>query len=56
MAANAVNLSLDKASVTPADVDLMLGGDLLNQLITADFVARDWIPLFWVSIVPVPLW
>jgi stage V sporulation protein AD len=41
MAANAVNLSLDKASVTPADVDLMLGGDLLNQLITADFVARD---------------
>lgn len=41
MAANAVNLSLDKASVTAADVDLMLGGDLLNQLITADFVARD---------------
>lgn len=41
MATDAVNLSLDKASVTPGDVDFLLGGDLLNQLITADFVARD---------------
>ncbi|NLM98318.1 MAG: stage V sporulation protein AD [Halanaerobiaceae bacterium] len=41
MAADAVNLSMDKASVSAADVDFLLGGDLLNQIITSDFVARD---------------
>jgi stage V sporulation protein AD len=43
----AARLALAKAGVTPQDVDYLMGGDLLNQIITANFAARDLgIPFF----------
>lgn len=43
----AARLALSKADITPRDVDYLLGGDLLNQIITANFAARDLgIPFF----------
>ncbi len=42
MVADAIGLALDKASVSPSDIDFIIGGDLLNQIITADFIARDY--------------
>ncbi len=34
-------MALDKSNMTWADVDLVLGGDLMDQLITTNFDARD---------------
>ncbi|ACL69463.1 stage V sporulation protein AD [Halothermothrix orenii] len=42
MVSDSVNLALQKANLTTSDIDIILGGDLLNQLITANFVARDY--------------
>lgn len=38
---NAIRLSCSKAGLSPSDVDVMLAGDLLNQLITANYGARE---------------
>jgi stage V sporulation protein AD len=34
--------AIEKAKLTPSDVDLFLSGDLLNQIITSSFTARDF--------------
>jgi stage V sporulation protein AD len=34
--------AIDKAKLKPEDVDLFLSGDLLNQIITSSFTARDF--------------
>jgi len=41
MATDALNQTLGKAQLDPSDISFMLGGDLLNEIITTDFVARD---------------
>ncbi len=38
---HAVRYALDKTALRPEDVDCLLGGDLLNQLITANYAARE---------------
>ena len=37
----AVKLALNKGGKKPEDVDILLGGDLLNQIISSSFAARD---------------
>ena len=37
----AVRQALGKCALAPEDMDLLLGGDLLNQIITANFAARE---------------
>ena len=37
----AVRTAMDKAELKPGDVDCLLGGDLLNQIISANFAARE---------------
>jgi len=34
-------LAVKKAGLTPSDIDFMMAGDLLNQIISANFTARD---------------
>ncbi len=34
-------LAVQKANLTPREIDFMMAGDLLNQIISANFVARD---------------
>jgi len=47
MIKEAVKISLGKASLEASDISYMFGGDLLNQLISTTFAARDLnIPLF----------
>ncbi len=41
MLAGACQLAIKKAGLTAADIDFMMAGDLLNQLISANFTARD---------------
>ncbi|MFP4016579.1 MAG: stage V sporulation protein AD [Halanaerobiales bacterium] len=41
MTADTVELAMSKAGVAPGDIDLAFGGDILDQNITANFVARD---------------
>ncbi len=36
-----VTQALEKAKLTPGEVDILLGGDLLNQIITANYAARE---------------
>ncbi len=38
---DAINLAITKGSSKPEDVQFLLGGDLLNQIITASFSARE---------------
>ena len=38
---HAVRKALDKAGLTPMGIDILLGGDLLNQIISANFAARE---------------
>ncbi|MBS7262466.1 MAG: stage V sporulation protein AD [Eubacteriales bacterium] len=42
MMKRACDMALRKGGLTPEAVDVMLGGDLLNQIITAAFTARDY--------------
>lgn len=42
MLSTAIRLSIEKGGHTPADVDVLLSGDLLNQIISASFAARDF--------------
>jgi len=37
----AVRHALEKVSMLPSELDCLLGGDLLNQIITANFAARE---------------
>ena len=37
----AVRIASQKANIDPADLDCLLGGDLLNQIITANYAARQ---------------
>lgn len=41
MLKNACFTALQKAALTPADIDFVLSGDLLNQIISSSFTARD---------------
>lgn len=41
MFAHAVYSALDKAHLEPSDIDILLGGDLLNQIISANYAARE---------------
>ncbi len=41
MMKEAINLAISKAGLTSQEVDFMLAGDLLNQIITCNFAARD---------------
>lgn len=34
-------MAINKAKLTPQDIDFMMAGDLLNQIISANFTARD---------------
>ena len=36
-----VRAALEKANLSPGEVDILLGGDLLNQIISANFAARE---------------
>jgi len=38
---NAVNLLLEKSGLLPQDIDMMFGGDLINQCTSSYFAARD---------------
>ncbi|MEG0332825.1 MAG: stage V sporulation protein AD [Clostridium sp.] len=47
MVKEAVSLSINKAKLTCDEIDYMFGGDLLNQIISSSFAARDLgIPFF----------
>ncbi|KNZ70786.1 stage V sporulation protein AD [Thermincola ferriacetica] len=41
MLKDAVNMALQKANLTTKDIDFFMAGDLLNQIISANFTARD---------------
>ena len=36
-----VRRALERCAMQPSEIDLLLGGDLLNQIITANFAARE---------------
>ena len=42
MLSNAVSLAVENGRLTDGDVDALLSGDLLNQIISASFAARDF--------------
>lgn len=42
MLSTAISLSIQKGGYTEKDIDLLLSGDLLNQIISASFAARDY--------------
>ena len=41
MVSDAIELAMGKGSLAANNIDLLIGGDLLNQIITANFLARD---------------
>ena len=43
---NAISYCLDKVNLNIGQIDLLVGGDLLNQITTANFVARDLVRPF----------
>lgn len=42
MVQDVIGLALSKEQISPFDVDFIVGGDLLSQLIIANYVARDF--------------
>lgn len=42
MLSNVISLAVEKGALTDADIDVLLSGDLLNQIISASFAARDF--------------
>ncbi len=42
MLSTAISLAIEKGGLTEKDIDVMLSGDLLNQIISASFAARDY--------------
>ena len=45
---SAIDATMRKSKVVMKDVDLLCGGDLLNQLLSSHYVARDFTVLFLV--------
>ena len=41
MLKDSINIAVEKSGLTLSDVDMLLAGDLLNQLTTSNFTARD---------------
>jgi len=42
MLSTAISIAIEKGGYTESDIDLLLSGDLLNQIISASFAARDF--------------
>ncbi len=42
MLSSAISLAVEKGELTDGDIDAMFSGDLLNQIISASFAARDF--------------
>lgn len=42
MLTTAISLAIEKGGYSEGDIDLLLSGDLLNQIISASFAARDY--------------
>lgn len=42
MVSDLIEFTLGKASISASDVDFLIAGDLLDQIITANFVSRDY--------------
>lgn len=42
MLSNAISLAVEKSGFAESDIDLLISGDLLNQIISASFAARDY--------------
>ena len=42
MLTNAISLAIEKGGFEEKDIDVLLSGDLLNQIISASFAARDF--------------
>ena len=42
MVSKVVELTMGRASLSSSDVDFILGGDLLNQIVTTNYIARDY--------------
>lgn len=42
MVSDVINLTLGKTSLSASDIDFLIAGDLLDQIITANFVSRDY--------------
>ena len=53
MVRRAMDLALAKANLAYGNLDFMFGGDLLNQIIAANFAARHVPVPFLVYLVPV---
>lgn len=52
----AVTLALEKAGLSPQEVDFILAGDLLNQCISSTFGLLDSASPSWGSTGPAPPW
>ena len=42
MVTDAIEISLEKTDVDVSDIDYMIAGDLLNQIVTSSYTARDY--------------
>ncbi|MDE6001447.1 MAG: hypothetical protein K2G96_03915 [Clostridia bacterium] len=42
MLTNAISLAIEKGELREQDIDVLVSGDLLNQIISASFAARDY--------------
>ena len=42
MLTNAIALAIEKSGAEQSDIDVLFSGDLLNQIISASFAARDY--------------
>ncbi|MFW6007443.1 MAG: stage V sporulation protein AD [Halanaerobiales bacterium] len=42
MVSEVIDLTFGKASVSPSDIDIMLAGDLLNEIVTSNYVAKSY--------------
>jgi stage V sporulation protein AD len=42
MLTNAISLAIEKGGLVETDIDVLISGDLLNQIISASFAARDF--------------
>ncbi len=42
MLTNAISLAIEKGGLNEKDIDVLFSGDLLNQIISASFAARDY--------------
>lgn len=43
MLRKAIDTAVNKSALNEVDIDIMLGGDLLNQIISASFAAREYV-------------